>query len=169
MIPRAGVVYETLREPRCLIAESLHPENTRVAGSDHHSLVELIEVDVCRPSRREAQAHQRLEVLSRPRLVSQNVQRKPDETAAGRHIRRIGGFGFDGAELLAESQGTTIVTRGEAIDIQPVYRSQPAPTVVHDLGKLERLRQGGAHLLAAPEGMQMSVAKREIKVHVAAW
>src|SRR5262249_51189949 len=84
-------------------------------------------------------------------------------------MRTIGGFGFHGADLLAQSQGTTKVAPRKGVDIAPVYRSQPAPTVVHDLGKLQRLRQGGAHLLAAAEGMQVSVAKREIQVHVAAW
>src|SRR4029450_4826356 len=110
-------------------------------------------VNMGRPSRREAQANQRLEVSSRTRLVSQNVQPKSDESAADPHIRTIGYSGRD--ELLAESQGATIVPRGVAIDIEPVYRSQPAPSVVHDLGKLECLGQGGVHFLPAAEGMQV--------------
>src|SRR5262245_43533251 len=126
MILQPGVIHETLREPRCLIAQSLHPENARVGGIDHHSLVELIEVDVRRPSRREAQANQWLEVSSCTRLVSQNMQCKTDESAAGCHIGTIGGFGCGGAELLAEIQGTAIVACGEAMDIESVYRSQPA-------------------------------------------
>src|SRR5229473_15682 len=89
MIVRAGVIHETLCEPHCLIAQSLQPENARIGAVDQHSLVELIEDDVRRPSRREAQANQRLEVPTRTRLVAQNVQRKTDELTAGRHRHRV--------------------------------------------------------------------------------
>src|SRR5262249_42554026 len=114
-------------------------------------------------------ANQRPEVSSRTRLVTQNVQRKTNEMTAGRHIGTIGGFGGDGAELLAETQGIARVARGEAMGVECVGRSQPAPRIVHDLAKLESLRQDGAHLLASAERMQVDLAKREIHVHVAAW
>src|SRR5215467_3346073 len=169
VILQSGVIHEALREPRCLIAQSLHPQNARVRAIDDHSRVELIEVDVRRPSRRQAQADQRLEVSSRTGLVSQYVQRKTDEPAGGRRIETIGGFGCNGAELLAETQGTAIVACGEAMDIESVYRPQPAPRVVRDLGKLESVREGGAHFLAPAQGVQVSVAKREIQLDVASW
>src|SRR5258708_26604760 len=127
MIVRAGVIHETLCEPHCLIAQSLQPENARIGAVDQHSLVELIEDDVRRPSRREAQANQRLEVPTRTRLVAQNVQRKTDELTAGRHIGRIGGFGCDGAGPLPATQRLPIVAPGEAMDIEALYRSPPAP------------------------------------------
>src|SRR5260370_38321414 len=76
MVVRTGIVDELLREPPCLIAKSLQPENAGVVALEYHSLVVLIEADVRRPpSRREARANQRLEVSSRTRLGSDNVQR----------------------------------------------------------------------------------------------
>lgn len=58
----------------------------------------------------------RLEVPSRTGLVSQNVQRETDESTPERHIG-IGRLGCDGAELLAETEGTSILARGEAMGI----------------------------------------------------
>src|SRR5882724_9288445 len=87
VILRAGILDEILCEPPCLVAKSLQPENAGVVALEYHSLVVLIEDDVRRPSsRHEARANQRLEVSSRARLVSQNVQRKTDESAADQHI-----------------------------------------------------------------------------------
>jgi hypothetical protein len=163
VILRAGIVHETLCEPPCLIAKSLQPENARVVAVEQHSLVVLIQDDVRRPSRREARANQRLEVSSRSRLIPENVQRKTDESAADRHIRTISSLGCDRAELLAETEGTPILARGEAMDIESEYRSQPVPGVVNDLGKLKSLRQRGVHFRAAARArMQDGVAKREI-------
>src|SRR2546422_6270860 len=141
VILRAGISDETLGEPACLIAKSLQPENARVVAIEHDSLVELIEDDVRRPSRREARANQRLEVSSRTGLVAQNVQRKTDESAADRHIGTISRLVCDGAELLGETEGTSIFARAESMDIEAEHRSQPVPAVVHDLGNLESLRQ----------------------------
>src|SRR5258705_3235448 len=168
VILRAGITDEILCEPPCLIAKSLQPENAGVVALEYHSLVVLIEDDVRR--RREARANQRLEVSSRARLVSQNVQRKTDESAPDRHIGTIGGLGCDGAELLSETEGDSILAGGEAMGVESEYRSQPVPGVVHDVGKLESLRKGGAHFRAAARaGMQDGMAKREIQAHVAAW
>src|SRR6266446_10367199 len=126
VILRAGIPDEILCEPPCLIATSLQPENAGVVALEYHSLVVLIEDDVRRPrSRRQARANQRLEVSSRTRLVSQNVQRKTDESAADRHIGTIGCLGCDGAELLAQTESTSILARGEALGIESEYRSQP--------------------------------------------
>src|SRR5258705_4206674 len=98
MVVRTGIVDELLREPPCLIAKSLQPENAGVVALEYHSLVVLIEDDVRWPrSRRHARANQRLEVSSRARLVSENVQRETDESAADRHIRTIGCLGCDRA------------------------------------------------------------------------
>src|SRR5215470_13376420 len=155
LILRAGVIHETFCESHGLIAKSLQPENACVGDIDQYSLVELIEDDVRRPSRRGAHANQRLEVTSRTRLVYQNVQRKTDELTARRNIGPIGAFGCDGAELLGETQRIATVARGEAMDVESVNRSQPAPSVVHDLGKLESLRQSGVHFLAAAVGLQV--------------
>src|SRR5258705_5653542 len=102
MIVRGGVIHETLYEPRRLIARSLQPENARVVAVEEHSLVELIEVDVRRSTRRDARANQRFQVSPGTRLISQNVQRETDESTPERHIGTIGRFGGDGAELLAE-------------------------------------------------------------------
>src|SRR5882724_8344631 len=126
---RAGIIDEILRESLCLIAKSLQPENARVVAIEEHSLVVLIEDDVRRPSRRDARANQRLEVPSRTRLVSQNVQRKADESVADRHMVTIGCLGGDGAELLGEAEGIAIVARAEAMAVESVYRSQPVPGV----------------------------------------
>ncbi len=170
VILRADIIHETLCEPPCLITKSLQPENACVVAIEQHALVVLIEDDVRRPSRRDARANQRLEVSSRARLVSQNVQRKTDESAADRHIGTIGGLGCEGAELLGETEGISILTCGEAMGIESEYRSQPVPDVVHDLGKRESLRQRGVHFRAAARaGMQDGVAKREVQAHVAAW
>src|SRR6266403_1504050 len=169
VILRASISDETLDEPACLIAKSLQQENARVVAIEHDTLVELIEDDVRRLSRREARANQRLEVSSRTGLVAQNVQRKTDESAADRHIGTIGRLGCDGAELLGETEGTSIFARAESMDIEAEHRSQPVPGVVHDLGKLESLRQRVGDVLAAARvRMQEGVAKREIQAHVAA-
>src|SRR6266700_1074615 len=168
VILSANIVYKTLCEPRCLIAKSLQPENAGVVALEYHSLVVLIEDDVRR--RREARANQRLEVSSRTRLVSENVQRKTDEPAADRHIGTSGRLGCDGAELLGETEGISILACGEAMGIESPYRSQPVAGVVHDLGKLERLRQRGVYFrVGACLTMHEGVAKREIQAHVAAW
>jgi hypothetical protein len=170
VILRAGIPDEILCEPPCLIAKSLQPENPGVVALEYHSLVVLIEDDVRRqPSRREPRANQRLEVSSRTRLVSENVQRKTDESAADRHIGTIARLGCDGAELLGETEGISILAGGEAMGIESPYRSQPVPGVVHDLGKLERRRQRGVYFGAAGLSMHEGVAKREIEAHVAAW
>src|SRR2546426_1732182 len=170
VILRAGISDETLGEPACLIAKSLQPENARVVAIEHDSLVELIEDDVRRPSRREARANQRLEVSSRTGLVAQNVQRKTDESAADRHIGTIGHPGGDGAELFGETEGISILARVETMKIESVYRSQPVPGVVHELGKLKGLHQRGVHFgTAARARMQEGAAKCKIKAHVAAW
>src|SRR6266851_9617550 len=126
VVGRTGIIDELLREPPCLIAKSLQPENAGVVALEYHSLVVLIEDDVRRPpSRREARANQRLEVSSRTRLVSENVQRKTDEPAADRHIGTSGRLGCDGAELLGETEGISILACGEAMGIESPYRSQP--------------------------------------------
>src|SRR5713101_5637780 len=171
VVDRTGIIDELLREPPCLIAKSLQPENAGVVALEYHSLVVLIEDDVRRPpSRREARANQRLEVSSRTRLVSENVQRKTDEPAADRHIGTSGRLGCDGAELLGETEGISILACGEAMGIESPYRSQPVAGVVHDLGKLERLRQRGVYFrVGACLTMHEGVAKREIQAHVAAW
>src|SRR6266700_7032718 len=171
MILRAGITDEILCEPPCLIAKSLQPENAGVVALEYHSLVVLIEDDVRRPpSRREARANQRLEVSSRTRLVSENVQRKTDGPAADRHIGTSGRLGCDGAELLGETEGISILACGEAMGIESPYRSQPVAGVVHDLGKLERLRQRGVYFrVGACLTMHEGVAKREIQAYVAAW
>src|SRR5438128_8169666 len=117
VILRAGIIDETLCEPPCLIATSLQPENARAVTIEEHALVVLIEDDVRRPSRRDARANQRLEVSSRTRLVPQNVQRKTDKSATDRHIGTIGGLGCEGAELLGETEGISILTCGEAMGI----------------------------------------------------
>src|SRR6266540_173210 len=164
----ADIFDETLCEPACLIPKSLQPEDPRVIAIDQHSLVVLI--DVRRPNRREARANQRLEVSSRARLVSQNVQRKPDESVADRHVGTIRGLGCHGAELLGETEGDSILACGEAMEVESVYRSQPVPGVVDDLGKLESLAERGAHVRgAAGASMHDGIAKREIKTHVTAW
>src|SRR6266513_2469447 len=168
VILRAGITDEILCEPPCLIAKSLQPENAGIVALEYHSLVVLIEDDVRR--RREARANQRLEVSSRTRLVSENVQRKTDESAADRHIGTSGRLRCDGAKLLGETEGISILAVGEAMGIESPYCSQPVSGVVHDLGKLQRLRQRGVYFragacLTMPEG----VAKREIQAHVAAW
>src|SRR6266581_6831060 len=121
--------------------------NASVVAIEQHSLVVLIEDDVRRPSRHDARANQRLEVSSRARLVSQNVQRKTDESAADRHIGTIGCLGCDGAELLAQTEGDSILACGQAVGIESEYRSQPVPSVVNRLGKLESFREGGVHFL----------------------
>src|SRR6267142_4837172 len=170
VILRASISDETLDEPACLIAKSLQQENARVVAIEHGSLVELIEDDVRRPSRHDARANQGLEVSSRTGLVSQNVQRKTDESAADRHIETIGRLGCNAAELLGQTEGTATLARAEAMGIESPYRSQPVPGVVHDLGKLERLRQRGGYFpVAARVSMREGVAKREIQAHVAAW
>src|SRR6266478_269892 len=168
VVVRTGIIDEILCEPPCLIAKSLQPENAGVVALEYHSLVVLIEDDMGR--RREARANQRLEVSSRTRLVSENVQRKTDESAADRHIGTSGRLRCDGAELLGETERISILAVGEAMGIESPYCSQPVLGVVHDLGKLERLRQRGVYFragacLTMPEG----VAKREIQAHVAAW
>ena len=169
VILRAGIVDETLGEPLCLIAKSLQPENARVVAIEQYSLVVLIQ-DLRRPRRRDPRANQWLEVSSRTRLVSQNVQRKTDESTADRHIGAIGRLGGGGAELLGETEGDPILARGEAMSIESEYRSQPVPGVVNGLGKLESLRERGVHVRAGTcAGMQDGVAKREIQAHVAAW
>ena len=53
VILRAGIFDEILRESLCLIAKSLQPENARVVALEVHTLVELIEDDVRRTSRRD--------------------------------------------------------------------------------------------------------------------
>src|SRR6266478_2081557 len=171
VILRAGIPDEILCESPCLIAKSLQPENAGVVALEYHSLVVLIEDDVRRPrSRRQARANQRLEVSSRTRLVSENVQRKTDEPAPYRHIGTIGRLCCDGAELLGETEGISILACGEAMGIESPYRSQPVPGVIHDLGKLERLRQRGVYVrVGACLTMHEEVAKREIEAHVAAW
>src|SRR5712692_11509670 len=73
VVDRTGIIGELLREPPCLIAKSLQPENAGVVALEYHSLVVLIEADVRRPSRHEVRANQWLEMSSRTGLVSQNV------------------------------------------------------------------------------------------------
>ena len=63
-------------------------------------------------------------------MVSQNVQRKTDESAADRHIRTIGRLGGDRVKLLGDTEGRSILARVEAIGIESEYRSQPVPGVV---------------------------------------
>src|SRR5207237_2767489 len=136
---------------------------------EQHSLVVLIEDDMRRPNRREARANQRLQVSSRSRLVSQNVQRKADESVADRHVGTIRHLGCHAFELLGETEGDSILACGEAIGVESEYRSQPVPGVVDDLGQLESLRERGVHVRsAAGAGMQDGMAKRELETHVAA-
>src|SRR5260370_6587839 len=109
VILRAGITDEILCEPPCLIARSLQPENAGIVALEYHSLVVLIEDDVRRPrSRREARANQRLEVSSRTGLVSENVQRKTDESAAHPHIGTRGRLGCRRTELPAQTQPPAI-------------------------------------------------------------
>src|SRR5439155_19592023 len=76
----------------------------------------------------------------------------------------------DGAELLGETEGISILARAESMAIEAEHRSQSVPGVVHDLGKLEGLRQRDVYFRAAARvSMQEGVAKREIQAHVAAW
>src|SRR5437773_1834280 len=64
----------------------------------------------------------------------------------------------------------SILARVEAMKIEAVYRSQPVPGVVHELGKLKGLRQRRVHFgTAARARMQEGMAKCKIKAHVAAW
>src|SRR6267142_1812529 len=170
VILRASIFDEILCESLCLTAKSLQPENARVVAIEEHSLVELIEDDMRRPSRHDARANQRLEVPSRSRLVSQNVQCVTDESTPERHIGTIDRLGCDGAELLAETEGDSILACKHAVGIESVYRSQPVPGVVNDLSKLESFRERDVHLLGvAHAGMHDGVPKREIKAHIAAW
>src|SRR6266567_1680882 len=162
VILRAGIINEILRESLRLIAKSLQPENARIVAIDEHSLVELIEDDMRPPSRRDARANQRLKVPSRIGLVSQNVQRVTDESTTERHIGTIDRLGCDAAELLAETEGDSILACKQAVGIESEYRSQPIPSVVNRLGKLESFREGGVHFLGiAHAGMHDGVPQRE--------
>src|SRR6266852_2947102 len=76
VVDRTGIIDELLREPPCLIAKSLQPENARVVAIEHDSVVVPIEAEVRRASRYEVRAKQWLEMSSRAGLVSQNVQGK---------------------------------------------------------------------------------------------
>ena len=133
MILCADVVDEALCEPRCLIAKSLQPEDATVVAIEQHSLVVLIEDDMRRPNRREARANQRLQVSSRSRLVSQNVQRKADESVADRHVGTIRHLGCHAFELLGETEGDSILACGDAMSIESEYRSQKLATSIEPL------------------------------------
>src|SRR6266705_962218 len=123
VIPRAGIIDQILRESLCLTAKSLQPENARVVAIEWHSLVELVEDDVRRTRRCQARANQWFQVSPGARLISQNVQRKTDESTPHRHIGTIGRHGCDGAELLAQTEGDSILACGQAVGMESEYRS----------------------------------------------
>src|SRR5262249_50077294 len=103
-------------------------------------------------------------------LISQDVQCNTDESAAHRDIGAIGGLGCDGAELLGEAEGASILAPAQAMEIESPDRCQPVPPDPRDLGKLASFRQGGVYLRAAARpGVPESVGQREIQAHVAAW
>jgi hypothetical protein len=81
-------------------------------------------------------------------LVPQNVECETDESVGDQDIgprRRLDG---KAAKLLGESESPSIVAGMEASEIESVYRCQPVPYVVRDLGKLESLCQRGVHFRA---------------------
>src|SRR5262245_30018352 len=178
VILRASMLHEALGESQFLIATSLQPENARVEGIEQRALVVLIQ-DPQQPSRGDARTNQWLKMSSRAKLVSQDAQRLAEESAPDRHIGTIGRPYGDGVERLAETEGDPILARGESIGIEPGYRSQPVPSVINDLGKLESLLERGVRILEADRArcprrrlasdLQAGVAKCEIQAHVAAW